>query len=97
MVVSTTVIVHNLYTNILFQLNNQKLLLILNLLIKQKDKRNSLYPFIFYYSNPIDTYCVSKNASIPSRPPSRPNPLSFIPPNGACAADGVPSFQPTIP
>src|SRR6185437_13101534 len=45
----------------------------------------------------IETYFVSRYSSIPSRPPSRPIPLSLKPPNGACAVEGTPSFTPTIP
>lgn len=50
-----------------------------------------------YGFNAIERNLVSKKASRPSFPPSRPIPLSFNPPNGASAVDGAPSFQPTTP
>ncbi len=34
---------------------------------------------------------------MPSGPPSRPMPLDFIPPNGACTAEIAASFTPTVP
>lgn len=40
---------------------------------------------------------VSKYSIIPSRAPSRPNPLSFIPPKGAAALVGLISLIPIIP
>src|SRR5262249_22586461 len=43
------------------------------------------------------TYFVSRYASSPSWPSSRPSPLSFIPPNGHCGVAGTGSFIPMIP
>ena len=40
---------------------------------------------------------VSRYSSIPSVAPSRPNPLSFIPPKGAAADVGLISLIPTMP
>ena len=40
---------------------------------------------------------VSRYSSIPSRAPSRPSPLSFIPPNGAAALVGLMSLIPIMP
>src|SRR3970282_183498 len=39
----------------------------------------------------------SRNSSMPSRPPSRPNPLSFSPPKGAWGTAGMASFAPITP
>jgi len=46
---------------------------------------------------PMPTYLVSRYSSIPSKPPSRPNPLCFTPPNGAAGFDTTPTFRPTMP
>jgi mannose-6-phosphate isomerase-like protein (cupin superfamily) len=46
---------------------------------------------------PIATYLVSRYSPIPSKPPSRPNPDCFTPPNGAAGLDTTPWFSPTIP
>ncbi|AGI27663.1 hypothetical protein I653_01990 [Bacillus subtilis subsp. subtilis str. BAB-1] len=45
-------------------------------------KSGSSQELAFFYK-PMDKYFVSRYGSIPSEPPSRPMPLSFIPPNGA--------------
>jgi hypothetical protein len=45
----------------------------------------------------MPTYLVSRNSSIPSKPPSRPKPECFVPPNGAAGLDTMPWFSPTIP
>jgi hypothetical protein len=45
----------------------------------------------------IATYFVARYSSIPSGPPSRPNPDCFMPPNGAEAFDTMPRLRPTIP
>ena len=45
----------------------------------------------------IETYLRSRNSSMPHLPPSRPSPEAFTPPNGACGAEGSPSFTPTMP
>ena len=34
---------------------------------------------------------------MPSKPPSRPNPLAFTPPKGAAALEMTPALSPTIP
>ena len=46
---------------------------------------------------PISTYFASMNSSTPYFEPSRPNPLSFIPPKGATSVAMMPSLQPTSP
>ncbi len=43
------------------------------------------------------TYVVSRYSSIPSKPPSRPNPLAFTPPNGAAGLETRPVLMPTMP
>ena len=45
----------------------------------------------------IEMYFTSRYSSRPQRPPSRPIPEFFTPPNGACGAAGKPSFTPTMP
>ena len=40
---------------------------------------------------------MSRNSSIPTRPPSRPSPDSLTPPNGAAGLDTAPVLTPTIP
>ena len=45
----------------------------------------------------IATYVVSRYSSIPSKPPSRPNPLAFTPPNGAAGLETRPVLMPTMP
>ena len=45
----------------------------------------------------IATYVVSRYSSIPSKPPSRPNPLAFTPPNGAAGLETSPVLMPTMP
>ncbi len=42
-------------------------------------------------------YLVSRYSSMPSEPPSRPNPDSLMPPNGAAASEMTPRFTPTMP
>src|SRR5690625_6561989 len=39
----------------------------------------------------------SRYSSMPHLPPSRPRPEYFTPPNGTCAAEGMPSLMPTMP
>lgn len=63
-------------------------------LLKKRHTRKCAF-FCLY--RPKEMYLVSRYSSMPSCPPSRPIPLSFIPPNGACAADGAPLFQPRMP
>ncbi len=46
---------------------------------------------------PIATYLTSKYSSIPSKPPSRPNPDCLTPPNGAAGFDTTPWLSPTMP
>lgn len=41
-------------------------------------------------------YLVSRNSSIPSRPPSRPSPECLTPPNGAARLDTIPWLIATI-
>ena len=43
------------------------------------------------------TYVVSRYSSMPSKPPSRPKPLAFTPPNGAAGLDSRPVLTPTMP
>ena len=43
------------------------------------------------------TYVVSRYSSMPSKPPSRPNPLCFTPPNGAAGLEISPVLMPTMP
>ena len=43
------------------------------------------------------TYVVSRYSSIPSKPPSRPKPLAFTPPNGAAGFDTRPVLTPIMP
>ncbi len=43
------------------------------------------------------TYFVSRYSSIPSGPPSRPNPDCLMPPNGAAGLETMPWLSPTIP
>jgi hypothetical protein len=47
--------------------------------------------------SPTDTYFTSRYSCIAYLPPSRPKPEAFIPPNGACAVEGAPSFTPMTP
>ncbi len=49
------------------------------------------------YPAGIATYVVSRYSSIPSKPPSRPNPLAFTPPNGAAGLETRPVLMPTMP
>src|SRR5205823_6055037 len=46
---------------------------------------------------PSEMCFVSRNASSPSDPNSRPHPECFIPPNGALLVVGTPSLIPIIP
>ena len=46
---------------------------------------------------PNDMYFTSRYSSIPQIPPSRPTPDIFMPPKGAWAVEGIPSFTPTMP
>src|SRR5205085_2443765 len=46
---------------------------------------------------PIETCLVSRNASSPSLPSSRPQPLCLRPPNGALLVEGTPSLMPMVP
>ncbi len=43
------------------------------------------------------TYVVSRYSSMPSKPPSRPKPLCFTPPNGAAGLEIRPVLMPIIP
>ena len=45
----------------------------------------------------VATYVVSRYSSMPSKPPSRPKPLAFTPPNGAAGLDSRPVLTPTMP
>ena len=45
----------------------------------------------------MPTYFVSRYSSMPSKPPSRPKPDCFTPPNGAAGFDTMPVLTPTIP
>ncbi len=49
------------------------------------------------YKLPTQTYFSSVNSSRPWWEPSRPNPDSFTPPNGASSVEISPSFTPTMP
>src|SRR6266513_4311649 len=49
------------------------------------------------YTPAIETCLVSRRASMPSLPSSRPRPLCLIPPNGHWLVDGAPSFTPMVP
>src|SRR5262249_40627609 len=55
--------------------------------VRRRPRRHSRTPM----------YLVSRNSSIPGRPPSRPSPDSFTPPNGAAGFDTTPWFKPTMP
>lgn len=50
-----------------------------------------------FYTVENRTYLMSTNGSIPYFEPSRPSPLSLIPPNGAHAVESAVSFTPTMP
>lgn len=49
----------------------------------------------FYFVNAM--YLVSRYSSMPSVPPSRPNPDSLMPPNGAAGSEMTPRLIPTMP
>src|SRR5438034_11658144 len=46
---------------------------------------------------PVQRYLTSRNSSMPYFEPSRPMPLSFIPPKGAISVEMMPSLMPTMP
>src|SRR5579883_1851252 len=46
---------------------------------------------------PRHRYLISRNSSMPYFEPSRPMPLSFMPPNGAISVEMMPSLMPTMP
>src|SRR5712672_2504117 len=46
---------------------------------------------------PMQRYLTSRNSSMPYFEPSRPMPLSFMPPNGAISVEMMPSLMPTMP
>jgi hypothetical protein len=46
---------------------------------------------------PKHIYLISKNSSIPYFEPSRPKPLSLMPPNGAKVVEIAPVLMPTMP
>jgi hypothetical protein len=52
--------------------------------------RNSSMP-------PMQRYLTSRNSSMLHFEPSRPMPLSFMPPNGAISVEMMPSLMPTMP
>src|ERR1700758_1955043 len=46
---------------------------------------------------PMQRYLTSRNSSMPYFEPSRPMPLSFMPPKGAISVEMMPSLMPTMP
>src|SRR5580692_9478558 len=44
-----------------------------------------------------ETYCVSRNSSMPSWAPSRPRPDCLVPPNGAAGSETRPRLSPIMP
>src|SRR6202171_6672064 len=55
-------------------------------------------PSLFYRSMPpMQRYLTSRNSSMPYFEPSRPMPLSFMPPKGAISVEMMPSLMPTMP
>jgi hypothetical protein len=46
---------------------------------------------------PTQRYLTSRNSSMPYFEPSRPMPVSFMPPNGAISVEMMPPLMPTMP